>query len=254
MLRPRIFPTLLINGIGLIKTIKFENPRYIGDPLNAAKIFTEKGVDELAVLDRMATSQGRVISHEIITRISEECSMPVSAGGGIKNLEQIRLLLKAGAEKIIINTYAIDHPDFVKEAVDYFGSSTIVISIDVKKIHGGGYHVFTHSGQQELNKNPEEIATLMEKNGAGEILINSIDCDGMMEGYDLNLIKRVADSISIPIIACGGAGKLEDLYLAIKEGHASAATAGSMFIFQGKKRAVLINFPSKKDLQTLFYS
>lgn len=247
MLKIRVFPTLLLNGIGAVKTIRFRNPIYIGDPMNAARIFSAKGADELALLDIMATVENRLIKTEIVSHISDECMMPLTAGGGVKTLEDIRKLLNAGAEKVAINSQAIIHPEFVARSADTFGSSTIVISIDAKRV-GGGYQVFTHHGTQPAGVDPVSLAVKMEELGAGEILINSIDQDGMREGFDIELVQQVADAVKIPVIACGGAGKLEDIGRVVKEGHVSAVTAGSLFVFQGRRRAVLINFPTREEL------
>jgi cyclase len=250
MWRPRVFPTILLNGIGAIKTVQFKDPTYIGDPMNAARIYSAKEVDELALLDKMATPESRMISLDIVSRISDECFMPLTVGGGIKSLEDIRQVINAGAEKVSINSYAIENPNFVSEASDAFGSSTIVVSIDAKKTWGG-YKVFTHGGTKKTQYTPAQLAVMMEELGAGEILVNSIDRDGTMQGYEIELIRQVADAVTTPVIACGGAGNLEHISDAIYEGHATAATAGSMFVFQGRKRAVLINFPTKPELETV---
>ncbi len=254
MLLPRVFPTILVNGVGAIKTVQFENPVYIGDPINTARIFNAHQVDELALLDKRATAEGRTISLDMVSQISEECFMPLTVGGGIRNIGDIRQVINAGAEKVAVNTHAIQNPKFVREAVLEFGSSTIVVSIDAKRIADGEYEVYTNEGRTGTGKSPVEVAKQMEEMGAGEIYLNSIDRDGTMMGYDLELLKNVSKTISVPIITCGGAGSLEHIRDAIYEGHASAATAGSMFVFQGRKRAVLVNFPSRDEIEDLFFS
>jgi len=252
MLLPRVFPTLLVNGIGAIKTIQFDHPTYIGDPINAARIFNANEVDELALLDKRATAEQRIISLELVSKISDECFMPLTVGGGVKNLEDVRRLINAGAEKVAINSQAMRHPEFVREAAKEFGSTTIVVSIDVRKMKDGSYQVFTNEGLKETGKEPVSVAQEMDAMGAGEIFLNSIDRDGTMQGYDIALTGKVSAAVNVPVIACGGAGTLEHIRAAIYEGGASAATAGSMFVFQGRKRAVLINFPSRAELEELF--
>jgi cyclase len=251
-MRNRIIPCLLLRNNGLIKTIRFKDSVYIGDPINAVKIFNEKEVDELIFLDIDATRERRKPSLSIIKKIAEECFMPFSYGGGVETLQQIEEIIKSGAEKIVINTHAYLKKDFIKEAANRFGSSTIVVSMDIKKKLIGGYSVHLNGGRHNTGKNPVEYSKEMEDQGAGEIFINSIDRDGTMEGYDIELIKSVSEVVSIPVIACGGAGKNDDLRKAIKEGGASAAAAGSLFVFHGKRRAVLITYPSYDEITDIF--
>jgi cyclase len=251
MLRPRIFPTLLLKGQGLVKGVNFKNYRYIGDPINAVKIFNDKEVDELLFLDITASGEKRTPSLELIEKIADECFMPFSVGGGIRTVEDMRALLSAGAEKISINTAAVEDPSLIRRAADMFGSQSIIVSIDVKSSWLGKINVWTHSGKKKTKLNPLEWALEVEKLGAGEIFLNSIDNDGKMEGYDLKLVKMISDAVNIPVIACGGAGKVDDLYKAIHEAGASAAAAGSMFVFHGARRGVLINFPSAEELKTV---
>ena len=252
MYRPRIIPCLLLKGQGLVKSIKFKNHRYIGDPINAVKIFNDKRADELIFLDVFASKEGRTVSLDLVKKLGDECNMPFAVGGGIHSIEQIKSLIQAGAEKVCINTKAVQQPDFIKEASEEFGSSTIVVSIDVKKKMFGAERVFIQNGSKSTSYSPVEFAQLMQEKGAGEILINSIEHDGMMEGYDLALIKRISDAINIPLIACGGAGSLKDISDAVIQGGASAAAAGSMFVYHGPRRAVLINLPVKEALQEPF--
>jgi cyclase len=248
----RIIPCLLLRNKGLVKTIRFKDSVYIGDPINAVRIFNEKEVDELIFLDIDASRGKKEPSYGLIAKIAGECFMPFSYGGGIGTLKQIEEILKSGAEKIIINTQAFQKKSFINEAATRFGSSTIVVSIDVKKRSIDGYTVCIKGGSLNTGKKPVEYAKEMENQGAGEIFLNSIDRDGTMEGYDLELIKSVSESVAIPVIACGGAGNLNDLGLAVREGGASAVAAGSFFVFQGKRRAVLITYPSYSEISNLF--
>lgn len=252
MLKTRIIPCLLLKEKGLVKTVKFENPRYVGDPLNAIKIFNEKEAHELVFLDITATKEKRVPTSELVTQISDECLMPLAVGGGIRKIEDVQRLLKAGAEKVVLNTIAVENQNFVKEAANAFGNQSITVSIDVKKSFFGKYEVFINSGKKNTKLNPVEFAKEIEQKGAGEIFINSIDLDGTCEGYDLKLIKMVSDVVSIPVIACGGAGNIVDFRRAVLEGGASAVAAGSMFVFHGRRQAVLINFPNKDEIRRVF--
>ncbi len=251
MLQARVFPCLLLKGEGLVKTIGFRNPTYIGDPINAVRIFNTKEVDELLFLDITASAENRRPNIELIKKISDECTMPLTVGGGIKTIEDINSLLNSGVEKVAINTAFFDNPQLIKDAADNFGSQAVIVSIDVKRNWNGTYEVYVSSGTKRTGINLIEYVKKAENYGAGEILINSIDRDGTMKGFDVNLIKKVTASVNIPVIACGGCGKVEDIKEAVTEGGASAVTAGSFFIFHGKRRAVLINFPTKKELQAV---
>jgi len=248
----RIIPCLLLRNNGLVKTVKFKESTYVGDPINTVKIFNEKEVDEIFFLDIDATKEKKEPPYELIQNIASECFMPFAYGGGIHSLAQIERIIKSGAEKIIINTQAFLEKNFLKEAVHEFGSSTIAVSIDVKKEFHKGNIVYIKGGTQSTGITPVTYAKEIENAGAGEILINSIDRDGVMEGYDIELIKSISQSIRIPIIACGGAGKLSDFRSAVKEGGASASAAGSFFVFHGKRRAVLITYPSYSEISKLF--
>ncbi len=250
---PRIIPCLLNRGSSLVKTIKFKETNYIGDPVNTVQIFNNLEVDELVFLDITATNEKRKPSFEMISKITGECFMPLTYGGGIRSIEDMKTIFGLGVEKIIVCTYAIENPYFIKEASRLFGCQSIVISIDVKKNFGGKYEIFVNSGKKATRKNPADIAILMKEMGAGEIMLNSIDKDGTMSGYDLELIKRISSAVSIPLIACGGAGKLEDFAQAIEAG-ASAVAAGSFLVYQGINRAVLINFPLREELNEIFKS
>lgn len=252
MTRVRVIPVLLLRGAGLVKTKAFKDPVYVGDPINAVRIFNEKEVDELALLDITASVQGKEPPYQLISDIASECFMPLAYGGGIKNAEQVKRIFGLGVEKVILNSHAIETPGLIAEAAALAGSQSIVVSIDVKRGLLGGYRVHTHSGSKKRDLDPIAWAKRAEELGAGEILLNSIDRDGSMEGYDLALIKAVSRGISIPLIACGGAGNVDDLSAAVGVGGASAVAAGSMFVFHGKHRAVLINFPTQQDLQRVF--
>jgi cyclase len=249
MIRPRVIPALLLQGQGLVKTVKFKNPTYLGDPINIVRIFNEKEVDELVFLDITATNENRPPAFKMLANITSECFMPLGYGGGIHSMDDIKTLLSIGIEKIILNTSAVENPSLVRAAADYAGSQAVVISIDVKKSILGKYEVWTRSGKKGTGLEPVRHAVEMEKQGAGELLINSIDRDGTMQGYDIELIRRVADAVSIPVVACGGAGRLQDLADAIKMGGASGAAAGSFFVFQGPLRGVLISYPSQAELK-----
>lgn len=251
MLRLRVIPSLLLKGEGLVKTVKFANPRYVGDPINAVRIFNEKEVDELVFLDIGATPARRGPNFELLRDIASEAFMPFGYGGGITHLDQIKRLFALGVEKVILNTSAFTDPDLVTSAAAAAGSSSVVVSVDVRRNWRGRYSVFTHSGKQDTKRDPVGYAREMEQRGAGEILLSSIDRDGTLGGYDLDLIESVCRSVSVPVIALGGAGSLEHFREAARRG-ASAVAAGSMFVFHGKHRAVLITYPNYDDLEALF--
>lgn len=254
MFRPRIIPVLLLKDKGLVKSVKFKDYKYVGDPINAVKIFNDLKADELVFLDIMATAQKRTIDLDFVRRVGDEANMPFAVGGGIQTIGQIKAIINAGAEKVVINTQAVQDPIFIKEAADEFGSSTIVVSIDVKKNMWSKKRVFTHAGTQSTKLSPVDWAKVVEEKGAGEIVINSIDHDGMMNGYDENLIKEIAEAVDIPVVALGGAGQLDDFKNAIKLSYASAVAAGSLFVFHGPRKAVLINYPNAQELIALFES
>lgn len=252
MFLPRLIPVLLLRGKGLVKTIKFKDPTYVGDPINAVKIFNDLKADELIFLDITASKEGRCIDYKMVKDIGDEAFMPFGVGGGISNIEQIEEIFKAGAEKVIINTNAILNPDLVKRAAENFGSQSVVVCLDVKKNFFGKYEVFIKDGSENTHLNPIELALKMQDLGAGELIINSIDNDGVMKGYDITLIKLISTNLEIPVVACGGAWKLDHLREAYYEGHAHALAAGSMFVFHGPRRAVLINYPKKQEIMEVF--
>jgi len=252
MLSVRVIPCLLLQNRGLVKTVKFKNPKYIGDPINAVRIFNEKEVDELIFLDIDASRMNRNPDIALIQKISSESFMPFSYGGGIRDMDTIYQILRNGAEKVVVNSYAVDNPEFIREASGHFGSQSIVVSMDIRKKRLKIYEIHTHTGSRSTNLNPIEYAQKMEDLGAGELFINSIDKDGTMEGYEIEIIEKIADCVQIPTIVCGGAGTLHHLSEAVERGHASAVAAGSLFVFYGARRAVLINYPSQDDLKHLF--
>lgn len=236
----------------MYKTTRFKNPMYVGDPINAVKIFNDKEVDELVFVDISATAESKRPDFERIREIASECFMPLCYGGGVRSIDDIKEVITCGVEKVAINSYAVENPAFVREATSELASSTIVISIDVKRDFFGKYHVYTQGGTRKTEWHPVEFAILMEKMGAGELLLTSIDRDGTQKGYDVELIKSVADAVSIPVIACAGAGQVSHFSEAL-EAHASAVAAGSMFVFHGRHRAVLISFPSQEELKEAFH-
>ena len=249
--RPRVIPVLLLKDGLLYKTLRFKDPKYVGDPRIAVKIFNDKGADEIVLLDIKATPENRKPDFSLIEEIAGEAFMPLAYGGGVRNQDDVKTILGLGVEKIIINTHAFNDPRFVAEAARRHGSSTIVVSIDAKRDFFGRYRVHTNGGRNKTSVDPVTHAKRMAKAGAGEILINSIDADGTLEGYDCNLIRQVAGSVDVPVVACGGAGNLTDIAEAIRAG-SSAAAAGAMFVFQGPHRAVLITFPDDQKLDKLF--
>jgi len=252
MLLTRVMPCLLLRQGSLVKTMRFKDPSYIGDPTNAIRIYNEKEVDELIVLDISATVEKRPPSFAAIEMFASECFMPVAYGGGLKKVEDVKEVFRLGIEKVVINSAAVERPKFIRELSSRFGAQAVVASIDAKRRPSGGHQVFIHGGRTATGLDPRALAVQMMETGVGEIFLNSIDQDGTMEGYDLELIKIVTSAVDVPVIACGGAGRLEDFRKAIKEGGASAVAAGSMVIYFGRNRAILINFPTKRELAKLF--
>ena len=248
--RPRIIPCLLIHDGQLVKTINFKNPNYLGDPINAVKIFNEKEVDELCVLD-ISPYKDKQINYSLLGDMATEAFMPMSYGGGIRTLDEAKRLYHMGFEKVIINTAFIENETLITEIAEFAGSQSVVVSIDVKKT---GFlkkqECFIRCGTTRGKLMPVDAAQKAELLGAGEILLNSIDNDGTMKGYDLELVRAVCDATSIPVIACGGAGKLADLRRVVHEAGAHAAAAGSLFVYYGKKKAVLINYPTEQEMIT----
>lgn len=232
--------------------MKFKYPKYVGDPINVIRIFNEKEVDELIFLDISTEINKSSINWTMLKDISSECFMPLTYGGGVSSVEMIREILNVGVEKVSINSNAVKNPSLISKAAEYFGSSTVVVSIDVKKNIFGKNEVYINGGKENTKLDPVAWAKVVAQKGAGEIMINSIDCDGMMTGYDYNLIKQVANSVNIPVVACGGARGMLDFKKAIFECNASAVAAGACFVYQGKHRAVLITYPNRDQIQTDF--
>jgi imidazole glycerol-phosphate synthase subunit HisF len=248
MKRIRVIPALLIQDGGLVKSVKFRDYKYVGDPINAVKIFNEKEVDEIVILDISATASKKAPNVAVIKEMASEAFMPLGYGGGITRLEEIKELIAAGVEKVVLNTSAFENPKLVSEGATYVGSQSIVVSIDVKKNLWGKYKVFVRNGSKNTNIDPVEYARQIQKAGAGELLLNSIERDGTFGGYDTELIRSVTKAVDIPVVAIGGAADVEDFAKAVQSG-ASAVSAGSMFVFQLPHRAVLISYPAQKELK-----
>lgn len=251
MLRTRVIPCLLLMNGRLVKTVKFDHPNYVGDPVNVVRIFNTKEVDELVFLDISATIQNQEPAYKLIKEIASECFMPIAYGGGIKTLDEVKSLFNLGIEKVVLNTVAAENPTFVSKVAERYGVQSIIISIDVKRNWLGKYQVYVRGGRKKVAVDPIEYAIDMQNKGAGEILLTSINQDGMMQGYDLDLIKMMTSALHIPVIANGGAGELNDFSKAVNIGGAAAVAAGSMVVYQGKNRAVLTRFPKREDLINL---
>ncbi len=252
MLQPRVIPCLLLKNGGLVKTVKFKDARYIGDPINAVKIFNEKEVDELMFLDISATVENHVPPFDTIGAIASECFMPMGYGGGVRNLEDVRRIIGLGVEKVAVNSFLVENPDFISEVASCTGSQSLIASIDTRKHKRGHYEVFTHGGTKKSDWELVRLAQMVEAKGAGEIMLTSIDHDGTMQGYDIELIKSITACVNIPVVASGGAGSLDHIRDAIHEGGASACAIGSMAVYYGKSRAVLITYPTRQELNAIF--
>jgi cyclase len=252
MLRPRIIPSLLVKNGGLVKTVKFANPKYVGDPINAVKIFNEKEVDELAIFDIDTTLNKAEPDYRTIADWATECRMPLCYGGGVRSVEQARRIIGLGVEKVAISSAAIENPHLIEEIAAEIGCQSVVIVLDVKHgIIGSAYHLWTHNGQRNTGIEASEFAGRIEKLGVGEFIINSIDNDGMMKGYDLAIAEKVRQMTSVPLTILGGAGSLDDIGKLINKFEIIGAAAGSLFVFKGKYRAVLINYPDPIEKQQL---
>jgi imidazole glycerol-phosphate synthase subunit HisF len=250
MLRTRVMPCLLLRNRGLVKTVRFKNATYVGDPINTVRIYNQMEVDELIFLDITATREGKDPQFKLVAEIASECFMPFTYGGGIRTIDDIAKVHNLGAEKVAFNSAAAETPELVTQAARRFGSQAVIVSMDVKRKLFGRYAVYTGSGATNTGHDPVTYAKQMEARGAGELLLTSIDQDGTFDGYDLELIGQVANAVGIPVIACGGAGKTDDFAAAVAAG-ASAVAAGSMVVFQGRNRSVLINFPSRAELEAV---
>lgn len=248
MLRPRIIPCLLVHKGGLVKTVRFGEPKYVGDPINAVRIFNEKEVDELMVVDIDATSQRREPDYALIRNLAAECRMPLCYGGGVKSTEQVQKIISLGVEKVAISSAAIETPQLITDAACRVGSQSVVVVMDVKK---AGllrrYELFTHNGTRKTGVNPVEFAGRLKSLGAGEVVLNSVDHDGLMTGFNLALVEEVREATTLPMTVLGGAGSLDDIVNLIDRFGTIGAAAGSLFVFKGKYRAVLINYPNRVD-------
>ncbi len=231
MLKVRVMPTLLYKGFGLVKGVRFDSWRRVGSAMQAVKVYNMRQVDEMVFLDIAATQEGRRPDFEMVDDIADECFMPLTVGGGIRTVADMRALLQVGADKVAVNTAAVESPDLIREMARTFGSQCVVVSIDAKRLPNGAYEVYTHSGTRDTGIDPVSLARAVEARGAGEILLTSIDRDGSMEGYDIELTRRVSEAVSIPVIASGGAGTYAHMAEALLEGKASAVAAASIFHF-----------------------
>lgn len=249
-IRPRIIPCILLRGNGLYKTVRFKNPVYVGDPINTVRIFNEKEVDEIVLLDFEASRNGRVPDFEKIGEIASEAFMPMSYGGGVTTIEQVKRILALGVEKIILNSAAVETPGLIREMAAAVGSQSVVVAVDAKKNLLGRYQTTWKNTEKSKAIHPVQWAKEACALGAGEILVNAVDRDGTGQGYDLELIREMAAAVSVPVVACGGAASNKDLAAALKVG-ASGAAAGSMFVFHGKHRAVLISYPAPAEIDNL---
>lgn len=252
MLRPRIIPSLLIHENGLVKTVNFKNPKYVGDPINAVKIFNEKAVDELAVFDIDATVLGKEPNYSLIERLASQSRMPLCYGGGVKTVEQAQKIFSLGIEKIALSSAVLHNPKLITEISDRVGAQSVIVVLDVKRKLLGGYEVYTHNGKKATGINPLKFVEEAQKFGAGEIVINSIDRDGVMKGYDLDLIAKVREKITLPMTVLGGAGALDDIEKVINKHGVIGVAAGSLFVFKGPYKAVLINYPSQIEKNKIF--
>ncbi|WBV61561.1 AglZ/HisF2 family acetamidino modification protein [Chryseobacterium camelliae] len=251
MLRPRIIPSLLIQDNGLVKTVNFKNPKYVGDPINAVKIFNEKEVDELAIFDIDATSKGLEPNYSLIERIANQSRMPLCYGGGVKTVEQAQKIFGLGIEKIALSSAVLQNPQLITDIADRVGAQSVIVVLDVKKKLLGGYEVYTHNGKKSTGINPFKFIEQAQELGAGEIVINSIDQDGVMKGFDMSLIEKAREKTSLPMTVLGGAGSLDDIEKIIDKHKIIGVAAGSLFVFKGKYKAVLINYPTKEEKEKL---
>jgi cyclase len=253
MRRIRVIPVLLLHKAGLVKSIRFKDYKYVGDPINAVKIFNEKEIDEIVVLDIDATANKQGPDFDKIRDLAGEAFIPLAYGGGISNIDQVKKLFFLGVEKIVLNNAAVHNPRLIGEAAALVGSQSVVASVDVKKNLFGKYKVYTSNGRENTGLDPIAFARQLESAGAGEIFLNSIDKDGTYGGYDLTLIRDISHAVSVPLIACGGASEIDDFARAVASG-ASAVAAGSMFVFQRPHNAVLISYPSQQELIQKLYN
>jgi len=252
MLHPRIIPCLLVKNKGLVKTVNFKNAKYLGDPINAVRIFNEKEVDELMVLDIDASLNSSEPDFKMIENLAAECRMPLCYGGGIKTVEQVQRIISLGVEKVALSSAVVKNPELVSQIAQELGSQSVVVVIDVKKkTIGEHYEVRTHNGKKSAGICPIDFARQLESLGVGEIVINSIDNDGIMGGYDLRLVDKIRKSVTVPMTVLGGAGSLDDIGILINKYGIIGAAAGSLFVFKGVYRAVLINYPNSAEKEAI---
>ena len=252
MLRPRLIPCLLVHNGGLVKTVHFGAPKYVGDPINAVRIFNEKEVDELTVLDIDATVKGAEPDYQLISHLASECRMPLCYGGGVRTVVQIEKIISLGVEKVAISAAAVETPALIADAAARVGSQSVVVVIDVKMTGMlRRQEVVTHNGSRRTGLNPVDFARKVTKLGAGEIVINSVDRDGGMKGYDLDLVEQIRHAVHLPLTVLGGAGSLDDINKLVDRYGIIGAAAGSLFVFKGKYRAVLINYPNRAEKEAL---
>jgi cyclase len=252
MRRVRIIPVLLLKGNGLYKTIGFKSPNYIGDPINAVKIFNDKGVDEIVILDIDATIEKRGPNFKLIEDIASECFMPMAYGGGISTVEQARKVFNLGVEKVVINSAFENNKGLISQVAHEYGSQSVVVSIDYKKSLLGSVTVYTTGGSRKTQFDPVVYAKQAVEAGAGELFVTSIDKDGTRKGYDLPLLAKITSAVNVPVIASGGADNIEDFYKAITESGTAAVAAGSMFVYKGDIDSILINYPSQEEINKLY--
>ena len=253
MLRPRIIPSLLVHDKGLVKTVQFKNPKYVGDPINAVKIFNEKEVDELAIFDIDATVLGREPDYGLIEKLANQSRMPICYGGGVKTVEQAQKIFGLGIEKIALSSSIINDPKLISEISERVGSQSVIVVMDIKKKLLGGYEIYTHNGKKSTGIDPVSFAIKVQEFGAGEIIINSIDQDGMMKGFDMNLISKIREVVNIPVTVLGGAGNINDIKKMIQKYGIIGVAAGSLFVFKGKYKAVLINYPDRNIKEQIYH-
>jgi imidazole glycerol-phosphate synthase subunit HisF len=252
VLRPRITPCLLVRDGGLVKTVRFQDAKYVGDPINAVKIFNEKAVDELMLVDIDATARGREPDLKMIARTAVECRMPFCYGGGIRTPAQAKQIIALGVEKVAISAAAIESPGLLAAIAEEIGSQSVVLVLDVRRKRlGRGYQLYTHNGQRRVDRDPFELVAEAASLGVGEIVVNSIDHDGRMQGYDLDLAARVRAATTLPMTALGGAGSLADIEALLRTCGVIGAAAGSLFVFKGAYKAVLINYPTQEQRDAL---
>jgi cyclase len=252
MLRSRIIPCLLVHNKGLVKTVNFKDPKYVGDPINAVKIFNEKEVDELMVLDIDASKENRGPDFNLIKNLAVECRMPFCYGGGVSTVEQAKKIISLGAEKVALSSAIIENPILCKEIGEAVGVQSVVVVLDVRKKMLGGYDLYTMNGKKKSKRKLKEFVIELNKIGVGEIIVNSIDNDGKMLGYDIELAEMIRNLCDVPITILGGAGNLEHIKSLITKFKVIGAAAGSLFVFKGKYKAVLINYPNREEKASLY--